>query len=318
MKRIVAMLLVVAMTVVTFAGCGQSVEEAASPQTDTEEPTAEVEAEVAEKTEEVETEEIETEEIETGEIETEEVGTETEVEGTEEVETEEVETEAEVEETEEENAEDVNVGYTYTEMETVMWAKSSVNVRNLPSTDGEKVGSLKSGEEVAVTAQCVETGWYRIGENMYVSGNYLVSEKLVVQQAQRDKAPDSTPSASDSLQSFSGAWASAQLLTDILSLVNDARAETGVGALVWDNSLDADAMRRAVEISTNFAHENVPARCGENIHMQSWGCSAEDAFNSWWNSQGHHDNMLNEKYTRISVALFFDGRYYYASMLLGL
>ena len=71
--------------------------------------------------------------------------------------------------------------YTIDEAVTgTMYAKSAVNVRNQPSTDGEKVGRLAYGQEVAVTGQCKETGWYQIdlnGEKAFVSNGYIVSEK---------------------------------------------------------------------------------------------------------------------------------------------
>ena len=60
-----------------------------------------------------------------------------------------------------------------------MYAKSGVNVRDLPSTDGNKIGSLSASQSVTVTGQCNETSWYRIeynGSIGYVRGNYLVSE----------------------------------------------------------------------------------------------------------------------------------------------
>lgn len=72
--------------------------------------------------------------------------------------------------------------YTFTNCEAVMYAKSSVNVRNLPSTDGDKLGGLSKGQEVTVTGQCNETGWYRIEFNNsigYVSNSYLVNDKPV-------------------------------------------------------------------------------------------------------------------------------------------
>ena len=37
-------------------------------------------------------------------------------------------------------------GYTCTEMTQTMYAKSAVNVRDLPSTDGKKIGSLKASQ----------------------------------------------------------------------------------------------------------------------------------------------------------------------------
>lgn len=73
-------------------------------------------------------------------------------------------------------------GYTYTEMNETMYAKNSVNVRNLPSTTGTKLGNFKKNNEVTVTGRCNETGWYRIvygdGE-AFVSDKYLSTEKIV-------------------------------------------------------------------------------------------------------------------------------------------
>ena len=40
----------------------------------------------------------------------------------------------------------VSTGYTYSELSQTMYAKSAVNVRDLPSTDGKKIGSLKASQ----------------------------------------------------------------------------------------------------------------------------------------------------------------------------
>ena len=74
--------------------------------------------------------------------------------------------------------------YTYTDMDATMYAQKTVNVRSLPNTDGEKLGSLSTNDEVKVTGQCVETSWYRIeysGGVAYVSNSYLGNDKVVVQ-----------------------------------------------------------------------------------------------------------------------------------------
>lgn len=68
-----------------------------------------------------------------------------------------------------------------TDMDKLMYAKSSVNVRSGPSTDYEKIGSLKSGQQVKVTGKAEVTGWYRIEFNNtigYVSGNYLQDQPV--------------------------------------------------------------------------------------------------------------------------------------------
>ena len=114
-----------------------------------------------------------------------EVPAETEAEETIEPET----TEADAEETPEPTADttpEPETTYTYTEMETTMYAKSSVNVRDLPSTDGGRVGGLSTNDEVLVTGQCNETGWYRFeynGQTAYVSNNYLSDSTVEVAQA---------------------------------------------------------------------------------------------------------------------------------------
>ena len=48
--------------------------------------------------------------------------------------------------------------YTFTDIAAVMYAQNTVNVRNLPSTDGNKLGRLSANDEITVTGQCNETG----------------------------------------------------------------------------------------------------------------------------------------------------------------
>ena len=81
--------------------------------------------------------------------------------------------------------------YTFTEIEgKVMYPISSVNVRTLPSTDGEIVCVRYMNEEVWVTARCNETGWYRImieGQTFYMSDSYLSETKVVPPTTQSPK-----------------------------------------------------------------------------------------------------------------------------------
>lgn len=75
------------------------------------------------------------------------------------------------------------LNYTYTDLSATKYAASSVNVRDLPSTDGNKLGSLSTNDEVKVTGTCNETGWYRIvyGEGVaYVSNKYLGDAKVEI------------------------------------------------------------------------------------------------------------------------------------------
>ena len=104
----------------------------------------------------------------------------------------------------------VQITYTYTDMTATMYATQTVNIRNLPSTDGDKVGSLSTNQEVAVTGQCNETGWYRFdynGQTAFVSDKYLSTEPVVAQQAPpaQETAPavSNVPNAADYAE---GVW----------------------------------------------------------------------------------------------------------------
>lgn len=81
----------------------------------------------------------------------------------------------------ESNAEEQKTpAYSYAEMSAVMYVVKTVNVRDMPSADGQKIGALKAAQEVTVTGQCKETSWYRIdynGQVGYVSNNYIAAEK---------------------------------------------------------------------------------------------------------------------------------------------
>lgn len=104
-------------------------------------------------------------------------------------------------------AEGTQLSYTYKDMDVTKYAKSSVNVRNMPETEGDKVGTLSFNQEVKVTGQCNETGWYRIefsGETAYVSDSYLVDDKAETATENKSSVNDSTGSSTDAGSSSSG------------------------------------------------------------------------------------------------------------------
>ena len=73
--------------------------------------------------------------------------------------------------------------YTYTDMSATMYAQQTVNVRDLPDTSGNKIGSLSANDEIAITGKCNETGWYRFDYNgnvAYVSNKYVGDKKVEV------------------------------------------------------------------------------------------------------------------------------------------
>lgn len=97
--------------------------------------------------------------------------------------------------------------YTYTDVTTTMYAIQSVNVRDLPDTEGNKLGSLTSAQEVTVTGHCNETGWYRIefeGGIAYVSNSYLQDQKPEQQAAQSAQTTPSEGSTSGNTYTLDG------------------------------------------------------------------------------------------------------------------
>ena len=81
------------------------------------------------------------------------------------------------------NSEDNNDSEIENETEIKLYAQTNVNVRSLPSTDGEKIGSLSTNQEVIGLGEAVD-GWQKIRYNdgiAYVSAKYLGKLKVEVQ-----------------------------------------------------------------------------------------------------------------------------------------
>lgn len=88
-------------------------------------------------------------------------------------------------------------------MDAIMYAQKSVNVRIGHSTDYDKIGSLTTNQEVVVTGQSSETGWYQIefeGGVGYVSDAYLGPNMVEVPEA--DAATPGTNSGGNSDSSY--------------------------------------------------------------------------------------------------------------------
>ena len=107
-------------------------------------------------------------------------------------------TDADMIDSDEATAEPVLPAYEVTAWEepSLMYASTSVNVRQGPSTDYEIVGSLKPGRAVTVTGQA-DSGWYEIlynEEKVFVSDQYLQDEnpsEEPILEASADVEPES-------------------------------------------------------------------------------------------------------------------------------
>jgi uncharacterized protein YkwD len=231
-----------------------------------------------------------------------------------------------VESTEVEDAENENAGtnatasasYTYTDASKTMYAKSSVNVRDLPSSDGNKLGGLSTNQEVTVTGQCNETGWYRIeykGSTGYVSNKYLSDEKVATTSTGSGSGSAGTSASAGSTTSTdSTASTSASTVSDgfdraaaeaVWAKVNAERAAAGLNTLAWDEAAYSNACTRAQQIVSDFSHNGktyAGENCEENTHRI---LSADEIHQNWHDSTGHYNNYMYAKFASGACAVYY-------------
>lgn len=221
----------------------------------------------------------------------------------------------------------VSTGYTYSELNQTMYAKSAVNVRDLPSTDGKKIGSLKASQEITVTGKCDQTGWYRFDWNNttgYVSDKYIVSEKPVVNTVtstnnnsntagnttaatqQNTAAPAATPTpAQTPTTGSSEPYFDRAVAEQVFALVNNDRVANGLSALTWNEDMYNIAVQRCYEGAAGDIHGMMRNGTSENrTEGQMGDGGAQEIYQSWYNSTAHRNNYLNASYTSGAVAVY--------------
>jgi uncharacterized protein YkwD len=110
----------------------------------------------------------------------------------------------------------------------------------------------------------------------------------------------------------------------VLSLINNARAAQGLGALTLNSKLTAAAVRHSADMAcqdfvghtgsdgstwyTRIEAEGMTyTRASENIYVgnPSFGGTPQGAFDWWMNSQIHRDNILDPSFTKIGVGYVY-------------
>lgn len=291
--------LVTVMLMSTLSGCSgckdKDKDEVVTSEIVSEETTEELTEDVSEEVSETVSEETS---AETSEEVSEEVLEET---------TEEVSEETSVE-TSETPSEEVSEepAYTVEPMSATMYAQRSVNVRKGPGTEYDRVGSLTTNQEVAVTGKA-STGWYEIsynGEVAYVSNNYLGNEKVVVQSTPAHTTPSTpetttptTPATPDAGTGGSTATTettyTVYLEPGMLDLVNGHRTANGVPALTWNSAKEQEAKDRikAIAQSGQLSHAGMPGSAENLTYVLGYG-DTNTFYNNYFNSPAHNANML--------------------------
>ena len=227
----------------------------------------------------------------------------------------------------------VSTGYTYSELSQTMYAKSAVNVRDLPSTDGKKIGSLKASQEIAVTGKCDQTGWYRFELNNttgYVSDKYIVSEKPAVNtvastnnsrntagnQYASNTVDDTFGITEEQIENFmkthgdgatgntttttsKDAYFDRAMAEQVFAMVNAERSAAGIPELTWSEDLYNLAVERC-----NADNGHAGATTAENYQAgQPDEVSASFIHQKWHDSQGHYNNYMDSRHVAGAVAI---------------
>ena len=230
----------------------------------------------------------------------------------------------------------VSTGYTYSELNQTMYAKSAVNVRDLPSTDGKKIGSLKASQEIIVTGKRDQTGWYRFELNNttgYVSDKYIVSEKPAVNTvAANNTTAGNSNTAGNQYASNTGtdefgisdavienfmkthgdggtgntatttskdAYFDRAMAEQVFAMVNAERSAADIPELTWSEDLYNLAVERC-----NADNGHAGATTAENYQAgQPDEVSASFIHQKWHDSQGHYDNYMDSRHVAGAVAI---------------
>ena len=247
---------------------------------------------------------------------------------------------SEAEEVSEAEEESVEPEFTVEEYNAVLFVKKAVNVRKGPSTDYEKIGGLNKGDQIQITG-IADTGWYQIqynGATAYVASSYLMDEAsyqamiaeeeaaaLAAQQAAQQQAAAEQAAAEQAaaeqaaLQQQQQQVSQGDYKAQVVAIMNQERANAGVGGISQNASLDAVAQIRAQEIALSFSHTRPNGTscftvldeggiaymtAGENI-AAGYGDPAS-VMSGWMNSPGHRANILNGSFGQVGIGYYTD------------
>ncbi len=141
----------------------------------------------------------------------------------------------------------------------------------------------------------------------FYDGNYTPT---MTQASKPTAAPTPTPSAATTQDAME---------QEVLRLVNEERGKAGLSPLTTNSQLTQATRLRAKELVSKYSHDRPDGRScfsvladfglvyqtvGENIAYGQE--SAKQVMNSWMNSQGHRENILNKDYKEIGIGAYTD------------
>lgn len=122
-----------------------------------------------------------------------------------------------------------------------------------------------------------------------------------------------TASASSGSSSDSGASTAEKTTSTCPALadaINAGRAEEGLDALAWDDSLAALAKARAEELTSDFSH-NGARNCAGEVIGKSPSNDAQSWYDGLYSSGTHRKNMMGKSHKRVGAAYCYCNGFYY-------
>ena len=96
----------------------------------------------------------------------------------------------------------------------------------------------------------------------------------------------------------SGEYFDRAMAEQVFALVNEERVANGIPALIWSEDVYNIAVQRCYE---NDIHASM--RTGTSENQSEGQQTAEEIYQGWHDSPGHHDNYMNPNYTYSAVAV---------------
>jgi uncharacterized protein YkwD len=141
--------------------------------------------------------------------------------------------------------------------------------------------------------------------------------------------------ASDDTSSSSSSWDAYSEARIAFDSLNNYRAQAGLPALAWSDTLYQGALIRAQELSVNMSHTRPDGSSFSTIFVEVgatsdvstiWGgenaarctSSGAETMDGWYASDGHRANMLKAEFTQAAVAAAcVNGVYYWITLFMG-
>lgn len=278
------------------------------------------------------------------------------------------EAESESEEPSETESEAAETAIKVEECSETRYVSKETEARSGNDESAEVVVTLKDRTKITVTGKC-ENGWYRIdadGTEAYIPGDNTISEKeynalieeekkkaeekaqkeaeekakkeaeekarqeeeeRARQEAEEKARKEAEEKAKQEAEQNAG---STDAISEVFAIVNQERANAGLGPLTLDPTLCSLAGIRASEITQSFSHTRPDGRPCQSIMDDygvsyfSWGeniaagqTTAQKVMEAWMGSPGHKQNILNPGYNKIGLGLVVVDsgyRYYWAQI----